>query len=96
LTTEDYEAALWLFLTDVANKEYAIIPLSDHIVASAVELTRRHPLRGYDAVHLATATTVRTALHGKELPPLVFVSADQALCEAAEAEGLPPVNPSKH
>lgn len=96
LTVEDYEAALWLFLTDLANKEYAVVPLSDHVVELAVELTRRHPLRGYDAVHLATAATMRTALQGTGVPPLVFVSADQVLCEAAKDEGLLPVNPNEH
>lgn len=79
------------------QKEYAVVPLSDHVVELGVELTRRHPLRGYDdAVHLATAATMRTALLGAGLPPLVFVSADQVLCEAAEDEGLLPVNPNEH
>ncbi|MDQ1301345.1 MAG: hypothetical protein QG637_1266 [Chloroflexota bacterium] len=96
LTVEGYEAALWLFLTDLANREYAVVPLSDQVVELGVELTRRHPLRGYDAVHLATAATMRTALLGAGLPPLVFVSADQVLCEAAENEGLLPVNPNEH
>jgi hypothetical protein len=57
LSHDDYEAALRLFLTDVRNEEYVIAPLSDHVVELAVEFTRRHPLRGYDAVHLATAMT---------------------------------------
>jgi len=95
LTRKGYEAALWLFLADVRNEEYIIVPLSDEVVELAVDLTRRHPLRGYDAAHLATAVMLNTALLGAELPPLVFVSADRALCEAARREGLSADNPNK-
>mgnify|MGYP001106720869 CR=1 FL=1 len=96
LTQKDYEAALWLFLADVRNEEYIIAPLSDEVVKLAVDLTRRHPLRGYDAVHLATAIMLNTALLGAELPPLLFVSADGALCEAAHREELSADNPNEH
>jgi len=64
LTQEDYEAVLWLFLADIQDEEYIIAPLSDQVVKLAVDLTRRHPLRGYDAVHLGTAIILNTALLG--------------------------------
>lgn len=96
LTQADYEAALWLFLTDVRNEEYIIAPLSDQVVELAVNLTRRHPLRAYDAVHLATAIILNTALLKAELSPLIFVSADGVLCEAARGEGLSADNPDEH
>ena len=96
LSQEDYEAALWLFLIDVRNEAYVIAPLSDHIVELAVGLTRRHPLRGYDAVYLATAMTLNAALLGADLSPLVFVAADTRLCEAARGEGLSTENPNDH
>jgi len=96
LTIEDYEAALWLFLADVADHEFEVVPLNDRTVELAVELTRQHPLRGYDAVHLATAAAMKTALQETELPPsLVFVSADQTLCKAAQDEGLYTINPNE-
>lgn len=38
-------------------------------------------LRGYDAVHLASALSLTE--------PVVFASADAALCQAAQIEGLP-------
>ncbi len=50
LTQENYEAALQLFLADVQNEEYVTAFLSDSIIQLAVDLTKRHPLRGYDAV----------------------------------------------
>jgi hypothetical protein len=96
LTQENYEAALQLFLTDVENEEYITASLSDPIIQQAVELTKRHPLRGYDAVHLATAISLNTALLSAELPPLVFVSGDRILCEAAQKEGLAVENPDEH
>jgi len=96
LTPEDYEAALYLFLMDVQNQEYIIAPLNDQMVEMAVDLTRRHPLRGYDAAHLATAIVINRALREAEFPPLVFVSADEALCEAARNEGLSADNPNEH
>lgn len=96
LARKDYEVALWLFLADVRNEEYIIAPPSDKVVEMAVDLTRRHPLRGYDAVHLATAIMLNTALLEAEFPPLVFVSADMALCEAARHEGLSADNPNEH
>ena len=96
LSHDEYEAALWLFLMDVRNEEYIVTPLSDHIVELAVNLTRRHPLRGYDAVHLATAMALNTALMSAGLSQLVFVAADGRLCDAAQGEGLATENPNDH
>lgn len=96
LSQADYEAALWLFLTDVQHEEYVLVPLSDQIVELAVDLTRRHPLRGYDAVHLATAVTLNNALREAEVSGLTFVAADAQLCGAAHNEGLAIINPNDH
>lgn len=96
LTQEIYETALQLFLADVQNEEYITASLSDTIIQLAVDLTRRHPLRGYDAVHLATAISLNTILLEAALPALVFVSSDRILQEAARAEGLPVENPDEH
>lgn len=96
LSLDEYEAALWLFLSDVRNEEYIIAPLSDEIVELSVNLTRRHPLRGYDAVHLATAITLNTALRGADLPSLTFVAADAQLCIAAQREELSTENPNDY
>ena len=96
LSLDEYEAALWLFLSDVRNEEYIIAPLSDEIVELSVHLTRRHPLRGYDAVHLATAITLNTALRGASLPSSTFVAADTQLCIAAQREKLSTENPNDY
>lgn len=96
LARDDYEAALLLFLTDVRNEEYNITQIHDRIIELAVDLTRRHPLRGYDAIHLATASVINSALLEAEGPQLTFVSADKILCEAAQAEGLLVSNSDEH
>jgi predicted nucleic acid-binding protein len=96
ITQEDYEAALNLFLLDVRNEKYVIGLLSDHAIQTAVDLTKRHPLRAYDAVHLAIAIGLNAALLAAESPPLTFVSSDKMLCEAAGKEGIVTDNPELH
>lgn len=57
---------------------------SDALVGLAAALADAQDLRGYDAVHLATALAV-----GAE----VFACADAKLCEAAAHHGLAVANP---
>ena len=42
LTQEDCEATLEVFLEDVRNSEYLIVPLTDQAVELGVDLTRRY------------------------------------------------------
>lgn len=60
------------------------IPIDDEVNALVDALLARHPLRGGDAVHLASA------LHLRELAQddVTFACADIALNAAARAEGL--------
>jgi predicted nucleic acid-binding protein len=96
LSNDEYEAALRVFLMDVRNEAYVITPLSDPIVELAVNLTRHYPLRGYDAVHLATALARNNALISAGMARLVFVAADARLCAAAQGEGLATENPNDY
>ena len=66
-----------------------IVEIRAQLVALVPDLVIRHPLRGYDAVQLATALTIRATGQAVE-----FWAADAALCQAAGAEGLRVVNPS--
>lgn len=70
----------------VAKKELAsfvddlhLVEVTDELIESAAQLAEAESLRGYDAVHLAAALFVGAA---------VFTSADRALCESAERQGL--------
>jgi uncharacterized protein len=70
---------------------YQQISIEEPILSRAVELTQNHRLRGYDAVQLATALTVASAL-----PGLSLISADDDMNMAAQAEGLAADNPNAH
>ncbi len=75
---------------------YTRLPLSLPVVYTAMGLTRRHHLRGYDAVQLATALVLRDFLHRQGITGLTFVPADDDLCRAAAAEGLLTENPNHY
>jgi predicted nucleic acid-binding protein len=75
--------------------QYRVVELLDAIVEEAMELVERHSLRGYDAVQLASAKWLNRQLLGVGLPPLIFVSADEELLAAAQAEGLVTENPNQ-
>ena len=74
--------------------QYTLVELTALIVERARGLLERHPLRAYDAVHLASALTANDALAAAGLPPLTFLSADYRLLGAAQIEGLATDNPN--
>jgi predicted nucleic acid-binding protein len=71
-------------LLDELWQQLDAVEIDEPLIATAAQLAERHRLRGYDAVHLASALRV-----GAE----VLSSADGQLCEAALAEGLHIANP---
>ena len=68
--------------------------VSSDIVDRAMDLVERHGLRGYDAVHLATALAVSAERQCAGLSALVFISADRTQLQAARTEGLAGENPN--
>jgi predicted nucleic acid-binding protein len=67
---------------------YIRVELRDDLLLLARGLIQRHPLRGFDAVRLASALTLKTAL-GEDI---TFAAADGRLLKAAKAENLEPLN----
>ena len=63
---------------------YIRVDLHDQVLVLARDLVRRHPLRGFDAIHLASALRLKQAL-GLEL---AFAAADGRLLAAARSEHL--------
>ena len=61
-----------------------LVDVTENLIESAARLAESESLRGYDAVHLASALLVNAA---------VLTSADRDLCEAAERQGLHIANP---
>lgn len=76
--------------------EYVLVSIDRSIVNHAMDLTTRHRLRGYDAVHLACALYLQQSLTARQLAPLTFISADKDLLQAALAEGLLVDDPNQH
>ncbi len=67
---------------------YLHVDLRDDILRLARDLIQRHPLRGFDAVHLASALSLREALG----EPIRFAAADDRLLDAAGAEHCVVIN----
>jgi uncharacterized protein len=63
---------------------YFVLSVSAATARAAGGLAEKHALRGFDALHLASALELRSA----GAAGLRFASADARLCEAARAEGL--------
>lgn len=76
--------------------EITIIDFSANLVNKAAVLARKHALRGYDAVQLATVLEVHNEREALGLPPLTLLSADTDLNAAAVSEGLTVDDPNNH
>jgi predicted nucleic acid-binding protein len=75
---------------------YRLLAITPGVIAQACALVQAHPLRAYDAVHLACALAVHERLRQYGGPLLYFVAADATLLAAATAEGLEADNPLWH
>jgi predicted nucleic acid-binding protein len=78
----------------VIQQDYDIMPLTTMLASHVRTLLERHPLRTYDAIHLASALQANDQLIAAALPPLTFLAADGRLLAAAQAEGLATDNPA--
>ena len=89
-----WDGAFDQFMDDV-NWRYQLVRVGRDDFFDAAILTRRHPLKAYDAVQLAVALRHSRALAAHDLT-LTFVSGDNTLLSAAQAERLPTDNPFDH
>lgn len=87
LPESDYTSACERFESDWPL--YVRVDLLDEVLLLARDLIRRHPLRGLDAIHLASAINLERALEEE----VTFVAADNRLLQAAKGEGLGTLNP---
>ena len=94
LDTVDY-ARLVTDFNALCVTQYTLVELTAPIVERARLLLEHHPLRAYDAVHLAAALLVNDALV-PGLPALTLLSADNRLLNAAQIERLATDNPNAH
>lgn len=91
LADVDYQEAVSRFERDLAD-HFVQLTVSDPLSREAIEIIKIEVLRAYDAVQLATALRFRSI---SGVFPFVFVSADGALCRAAERRGPEVVNPDR-
>ncbi len=77
-----------------SSTDYDFVELNGAVVQVARDVLGRHPLRAYDAIHLASALVANDILTSARLSPLVFVCSDSRLNQAALAEGLTVQNPA--
>lgn len=87
LLREAYRSAVRQFERDWTG--YIRVELHEDILRGVRTLVGRHPLRAYDAVHLASALHLRNSL-GEDL---TFAASDERLLTAAGAERLRTLNP---
>ncbi|MBN2551094.1 MAG: type II toxin-antitoxin system VapC family toxin [Anaerolineales bacterium] len=83
------------FMRD-SRERFAGLDLTEEVIQLAAELTQQMPLRGYDAVHLATALRLNQELGAAGLPGLIFVTADEQLYQTARQQSLQVDNPALH
>jgi predicted nucleic acid-binding protein len=95
LALADFAAVRDAFRGDCLD-EYQIMPPTMTVIDLACNLLQRHPLRAYDATHLATAINAQQFLTAQGYPALTFLSADEHLNQAATAKDIAVDNPNHH
>src|SRR5216683_7214722 len=78
------------------TQSYALAAITSSVITQACALLYRHPLRAYDALHLACALAIREAIAQQQWTGVLFVAADVPLLAAAAAEGFLVDNPLQH
>lgn len=81
-TSKEYRRLISSFNKDWDR--YVIVRVTKEIIWLAGDLAEKHGLRGFDAIHLSSATTL-----GQELSsPIIFSCSDQKLQESSRLEDL--------
>jgi predicted nucleic acid-binding protein len=75
---------------------YTVIEITPALLDEAARLANAHTLRAYDAVQLAAALEINRKERDAGFTSVTLISADQALNDAAMAEGLTVDDPRAH
>jgi predicted nucleic acid-binding protein len=88
---------LWgKFKRDLLTR-YEVLPTHRTIINRAAELCQKHPLRGFDAIHLASGLQLQETLVQQEKGVIItYVTGDDPLVTAGQTEGLTVDNPFWH
>jgi uncharacterized protein len=90
-----YTKSVKRFERDI-NERFSVFKINDLMIQGACKLAVKHNLRGYDAVQLAAALQAEGELSQLGMSPIIFVSADNELNNAALSEGLNVENPNNY
>jgi predicted nucleic acid-binding protein len=77
-------------------QRFTQVAINENIIIEAAHLAETHALRGYDAVQLAAALAANKERISNRLLPLIMVSADIELNDAAQVEGFTVENPNNY
>jgi len=95
ITRADYISVI-SDLNSIWSTDYEIIELTQPLIDDTRLLCERHPLRAYDAVQLASTLHAQRIRLSLGMSALVFLSADNRLLTAAQAEGFAADDPNLH
>ena len=92
--------AFWGKFTRDLLQRYEFLPTRRAIITRAAALCLKHPLRGFDAIHLASGLQLQETLAQQEADgealASTYVTSDDRLVTAAQTEGLTVENPFWH
>lgn len=75
-------------------RAFAEVRLTSEVAELALEVAQNHALRGADAIHLASAISLRRTLPGRQ-DGVVIVTSDQELANAAGQLGITVLDPEQ-
>lgn len=82
LSRSDYRHTIQELRSDW--ERYLVLEVTGELIRRAADLTAIHPLRAYDAIHLASAKVLQERVQG----PIFFACWDSNLAAFAKREGL--------
>jgi len=94
LSGQERERLFGAFLLDCASA-YLLLRIEEDVLEQAITLLNRHPLRTADAIQVATAVLLNHTLPVDQFGPVIIVSSDDRVLQAAAREGLPIENPER-
>ncbi|MBD2773317.1 PIN domain-containing protein [Iningainema tapete] len=93
LSVTDVNQIIHTFRYDL-DTQYQVVELDLTLVETAGQLVRQYPLKAYDAIQLASVLRIQSIFAQAQSTLLVFLTADDRLIAAAQAEGLLTDNPN--
>ena len=95
LIPKKFSERVYRKFVDDFRTEYDLAHITSVVLLNAANLAQRYPLKAYDAMQLSLGLQSNASLKAENLS-LTFVSGDDQLLRAAQAQGLTIDNPFAH